>query len=127
MDKKHGNSVYSVMLEPKSLQTLALQTVYRHRKVLPWKALPNSLTARFKFPVLEWYQQFEIDAFASDDSSCDESDNESVDESDNEFADESDNESADESVDETADKFVDESNYDFLTRFSLGETWLFAY
>ena len=36
--------IFSVMLEPKSLQHLALRTIYEHRYVLPWRnSLPPSL------------------------------------------------------------------------------------
>ena len=37
------NPVFSVMLEPKSLQKLAMKTIHRHRETLPWNSLPSSL------------------------------------------------------------------------------------
>ena len=37
------NDVFSVRLEPKSLQQLAMLTVYNHRNMLPWKRLPTVL------------------------------------------------------------------------------------
>ena len=37
------NCVFSVMLEPKSLQQLAIKTVYEHRTGLPWRWLPKKL------------------------------------------------------------------------------------
>ena len=50
-DMIYYNDVFSVRLEPKSLQQLAMLTVYNHRDMLPWKCLPTVLTARFLFPV----------------------------------------------------------------------------
>ena len=44
------NAVFPVELEPKTLQQLAIQKIYSHRDVLPWKLLPKSLKARFLFP-----------------------------------------------------------------------------
>ena len=38
-----NNSMFSVMLEPKLLQQLALKTIYQHKKVLEWKGLPRKL------------------------------------------------------------------------------------
>ena len=35
--------VCNVMLEPKSLQQLAMKTVHRYRGQLPWKCLPKKL------------------------------------------------------------------------------------
>ena len=35
------NCVFNVMLEPKSLQQLAIKTVYEHRTGLPWRWLPK--------------------------------------------------------------------------------------
>ena len=35
--------VFSVMLEPKSLQQLAIKTVYEHRRELSWQCLPKKL------------------------------------------------------------------------------------
>ena len=37
---------YHVMLEPKSLQQLAMKTVFKQRSVLPWKCLPTKLIAK---------------------------------------------------------------------------------
>ena len=37
------NPIYSVMLDPKSLQQLAMKTIHRHREILPWNSLPSSL------------------------------------------------------------------------------------
>ena len=45
------NDVFSVRLEPKSLQQLAMLTVYNHRDMLAWKHLPTVLIARCLFPV----------------------------------------------------------------------------
>ena len=45
---QHGSSytsTYHVMLEPKSLQQLAMKTIYNQRSVLPWKHLPTKLIA----------------------------------------------------------------------------------
>ena len=47
----YHNDVFSVRLEPKSLQHLAMLTVYNHRNMLPWKRLPKKLITRFLFPV----------------------------------------------------------------------------
>ena len=45
------NDVFSVKLEPKTLQQLAIHKIYHHQDVLPWKLMPNSLKSRFLFPV----------------------------------------------------------------------------
>ena len=37
------NPIFSVMLEPKNLQQLAMKTIHRHRETLPWNSLPSSL------------------------------------------------------------------------------------
>ena len=43
--------IINVPLEPKSLQQLAIQKVYKHRSTLPWtETLPKSLLAQFMFP-----------------------------------------------------------------------------
>ena len=39
-------STCHVMLEPKSLQQLAMKTIYNQRSVLPWKCLPKKLIVR---------------------------------------------------------------------------------
>ena len=36
-------TIFHVMLAPKSLQQLAMQSVFQHRNVLPWTCLPNKL------------------------------------------------------------------------------------
>ena len=40
------NSIFSVRLEPKCLQQLAIQMIYKHRSKLPWKSLPKTLTCK---------------------------------------------------------------------------------
>ena len=40
-------NTFQVMLEPRSLQQMAMQTAYKHRTELPWKFLPRKLIARF--------------------------------------------------------------------------------
>ena len=40
------NFSVSVMLEPKSLQQLTMQTIYEHRTQLPWKTLPKNLICK---------------------------------------------------------------------------------
>ena len=40
-------NTFQVMLESRSLQQMAMQTVYKHRTELPWKYLPPKLIARF--------------------------------------------------------------------------------
>ena len=42
------NITFHVMFEPKSLQQLAMQTLYTYRTVLPWTSLPNKLIARLE-------------------------------------------------------------------------------
>ena len=37
------NSIFHVMLEPKCLQQLAMQIIYKHQDALPWKLLPSKL------------------------------------------------------------------------------------
>ena len=34
-------ATFCIMLEPKSLQQLAMQTIYKHHKALPWQCLPK--------------------------------------------------------------------------------------
>ena len=36
--------ILHVMLEPKSLQQLAVKTIHQHKDILPWKVLPKSLS-----------------------------------------------------------------------------------
>ena len=36
-------TTFHVMLAPKSLQQLAIQNVFKHKNVLPWKCLPQKL------------------------------------------------------------------------------------
>ena len=36
--------IFHVLTEPKSLQQLAMQKIYKHHTVLPWKCLPRKLT-----------------------------------------------------------------------------------
>ena len=38
-----NNSMFSVMLEPKLLQQLALKAIHQHKNVLQWKSLPRKL------------------------------------------------------------------------------------
>ena len=46
------NDVITFRLNPKSLQQMAIWTIYQHQDVLPWKLLPNQLKSLFTFPVL---------------------------------------------------------------------------
>ena len=46
------NDVITLRLEPKSLQQMAVWTIYQHRDVLPWKLLPYQLIFLFTFPVI---------------------------------------------------------------------------
>ena len=39
----HYTTTFHIMLAPKSLQQLAMQSVFKHRNVLPWKCLPKML------------------------------------------------------------------------------------
>ena len=39
-------TIFHVMLAPKSLQQLAMQSVFKHRNVLPWKCLPQKRNTR---------------------------------------------------------------------------------
>ena len=39
-------ATFDMMLEPRSLQQLAMQTIFKHKDVLPWKHLPKTLTTR---------------------------------------------------------------------------------
>ena len=39
-------NTFQVMLEPRSLQQMAMKTIYKHRTELPWKYLPPKLIAR---------------------------------------------------------------------------------
>ena len=45
-----GNTISVVILEPKSLEQLAIQRIYKHRSKLPWKKLPKKLTCKIMFP-----------------------------------------------------------------------------
>ena len=36
--------IFHVLIEPKSLQQLAMQKICKHHTVLPWKYLPKKLT-----------------------------------------------------------------------------------
>ena len=45
------NDTFSVRLEPKTLQKLAVQKLYKHRDVLSLELLPDSLKKLFLFPV----------------------------------------------------------------------------
>ena len=40
---------FKLMLEPKSLQWLAMKTIYTNQSVLPWKCLPSRLVAQLDF------------------------------------------------------------------------------
>ena len=46
--KTYGTT-FHIMLEPRTLQQLAMQTIYAHRRSIPWKHLPPKLIARFGF------------------------------------------------------------------------------
>ena len=52
-DSEIYNDAFSVKLEPKTLQQLAIQKIHHHKDVLPWKRLPNLLQTRFLFPVVD--------------------------------------------------------------------------
>ena len=41
-------STFYLMLEPTSLQQLAIQMIHKHRSKLPWENLPNSLICKIK-------------------------------------------------------------------------------
>ena len=41
------NEVSHVMLEPKCLQQLAIQIIYKHQDEIPWEILPSKLISRF--------------------------------------------------------------------------------
>ena len=42
---EHDDDItFHVMFEPKSLQQLAMRTIYTYRTVLPWRSLPNKLS-----------------------------------------------------------------------------------
>ena len=43
------NDTFIVRLEPRSLQQLAMHTIYQHRDVLPLKLLPKKLKSKFKY------------------------------------------------------------------------------
>ena len=43
------DTVFHLMLEPRSLQQLAMQTIDKHQRVLHWKSLPSKLIARLDF------------------------------------------------------------------------------
>ena len=45
---KESQHQASVMLEPKCLQQLAIQMIYRHKSKLPWENLPKKLTFKIK-------------------------------------------------------------------------------
>ena len=51
--KQVYSDIFSLRLEPKRLQKLAIQKIYQNRDVLPWELLPNSLKALFLFPVTD--------------------------------------------------------------------------
>ena len=40
---KMCNNIFHVMLEPKCLKQLAMQTIHKHQDALPWKLLPSKL------------------------------------------------------------------------------------
>ena len=42
-EKQKYQSTLFIRLEPKSLQQLAMKTIYEHKATLPWKLLPNKL------------------------------------------------------------------------------------
>ena len=42
-------STFQLMLEPKSLQQLAMKTIYSRQTVLPWRCLPKKLIAKLGF------------------------------------------------------------------------------
>ena len=44
------NTIISVILEPKCLQQLAIQVIYKHRSELPWESLPKQLTCKIMDP-----------------------------------------------------------------------------
>ena len=56
-------STLHVMLEPKSLQQLAMKTIYSHQTVLPWKHLPKMLIASLGLPVTKASKKEESDAW----------------------------------------------------------------
>ena len=41
-------SIFHVVLETKSLQHLAMQSIYQHRDMIPWQSLPNKLIEQLK-------------------------------------------------------------------------------
>ena len=47
-------TTFHVMLAPKRLQQLAMQTVFKYRNVLPWKCLPRKLKNLFGLTESEW-------------------------------------------------------------------------
>ena len=44
---KDYSTLFFIMLEPRSLQQLAMQMIFKHRVELPWQHLPNKLIALF--------------------------------------------------------------------------------
>ena len=40
------NTTFHVMLEPRTLQQLAVQTIFNYKDELPWKRLPKIIMAR---------------------------------------------------------------------------------
>ena len=44
------NTILCVRLEPKSLQQLAIQMIYKHKSELPWKSLPKKMTCKIMGP-----------------------------------------------------------------------------
>ena len=46
--------VFSVMLEPKSLQQVAMRIIYRNRRRLPWKSLPAVLRRKMRWIKVPW-------------------------------------------------------------------------
>ena len=45
-----GVATFHLMLEPKSLQQLAMHTIHQHKHMLPWKHLPNKLVNNLMDP-----------------------------------------------------------------------------
>ena len=55
------NDTFSLRLEPKTLQMLAIQKIYQHQDVLSMELLPNSLKKLFLFPVTHVCHYVEVD------------------------------------------------------------------
>ena len=47
-DDEPYTPIFHVMLEPKSLQQLAMKIIYNKQDVLPWKCLPSKLIAQLQ-------------------------------------------------------------------------------